>query len=112
MRYWCILLAKLLVGSALLFGIWTGLNAVYTPPAHLAFWGHSPFLHDLRWTLMMLGYSLLCTGVMVLIILDQRYRCRTCGRRLRMPVSTGRYAQMLLFGARTPSTSARTATEL
>ena len=47
---------------------------------------------------MMLGYSLLCTGVMVLIILDQRYRCRTCGRRLRMPVTRGRYAQMLLFG--------------
>ena len=43
-------------------------------------------------------YNLRCNGVIFLIFLDQRYRCRTCGRRLCMPVTTGRYAQMLLFG--------------
>jgi hypothetical protein len=43
-------------------------------------------------------YNLLCNGVLFLIILDQRYRCRSCGRRLRMPVSTGSYSHMLLSG--------------
>ena len=32
-----------------------------------------------------------------LCVLDQRYRCRTCARRLRMPVDQGSYAT-LLFG--------------
>ncbi len=98
MRYWGILLAKLLVGGALLYGGWQGLNALYVPSAYIRRFGHSPFLHDLSWTTMVFFYNLLLQGVLFLIILDQRYRCRTCGRRLRMPVRTGRYAQVLLFG--------------
>jgi hypothetical protein len=98
MRYWSILAAKLLVAAAVLYGIWYGLWAWYTPPEHVARFGHSPFLHDLRFTTIMFFYNLLCQGILFLIIWDQKYRCRSCGRRLRMPVSTGRYAQMLLFG--------------
>jgi hypothetical protein len=33
-----------------------------------------------------------------LIVWDQRYRCRSCLRRLRMPVSAGSWPNMLLFG--------------
>jgi hypothetical protein len=33
-----------------------------------------------------------------LSILDQRYRCRVCARRLRMPVASGSWGQMLEFG--------------
>jgi len=55
-------------------------------------------MHDLPWTGLVLLFFLLVQGVVFLIIWDQRYRCRTCGRRLRMPVMTGRYAQMLLYG--------------
>jgi hypothetical protein len=43
-------------------------------------------------------WFLLAAGVGYLIIWDQRYRCRTCLRRLRMPVETGSWGQMLQFG--------------
>ena len=43
-------------------------------------------------------YGLLVFGVAWLIIFDQRFRCRTCLRRLRMPVLTGAWTQVL-FGA-------------
>jgi len=33
-----------------------------------------------------------------LAIWDQRYRCRVCLRRLRMPIETGSWSRMLLFG--------------
>jgi hypothetical protein len=46
----------------------------------------------------LLVYSLLCAGLVYLVILDQRYRCRICLRRLRMPVSTGSWTHILLFG--------------
>ena len=98
MRYWGILVAKLVVTAAGLYGIWIGLKASYTPPYEVALWNHSPFLHDLNWTTMVFLYGLLVNGVLFLIFWDQRYRCRTCGRRLRMPIQTGRYAQMLLHG--------------
>jgi hypothetical protein len=98
MRYWGILAGKLLAAGAILYAVWAGMHALYTPPEHVTRWGHSPFLHDLQWTTIMFVYNLLVQGVLFLIILDQRYRCRACGRRLRMPVSTGSYGQMLLFG--------------
>lgn len=43
-------------------------------------------------------FFLLCAGVLYLIIWDQRYRCRVCLRRLRMPVETGSWGKMLQFG--------------
>ena len=57
-----------------------------------------PFGHDLGFTTAMLLFFLACFGVLHLIIWDQRYRCRTCLRRLRMPVSAGSWPNMLLFG--------------
>ncbi|MGH9630272.1 MAG: hypothetical protein ACRD7E_18310 [Bryobacteraceae bacterium] len=98
MKYWGILAAKILVAVVLLYYVWFGLHTWYELPEHVKRFGHDPFLHDLPWTTIMLVYSLLCTGIGALIVVDQRYRCRACGRRLRMPVTTGRYAQMLLFG--------------
>jgi hypothetical protein len=98
MRYWSILAAKLAAGGILLYAIWLGMNAWYQVPDHIARWGHSPFLHDLKWTTMVFGFHLLAQGVLFAIVWDQRRRCRTCGRLLRMPVSHGRYGQMLLFG--------------
>jgi hypothetical protein len=98
MVYWSILAAKLVVGGSSMYGLLYALAWFYNPPDEVTRWGHSPFLHDLRWTTMMFLYFLVCQGVLFLIVLDQKYRCRTCGRRLRMPVSRGRYAHMLLFG--------------
>jgi hypothetical protein len=31
-------------------------------------------------------------------VVDQRYRCRTCLRRLRMPVTSGSWPNMFLIG--------------
>jgi hypothetical protein len=43
-------------------------------------------------------FFLVCAGVLYLIIWDQRYRCRVCLRRLRMPIETGSWGKMLQFG--------------
>ncbi len=98
MRYWGILAAQLMAAAAVLYVIWLGLRASYTPPYEVTLWNHSPFLHDLNWTTMVFLFWLFAYGLLFLIVWDQRYRCRTCGRRLRMPVQTGRYAQQLLHG--------------
>jgi len=45
----------------------------------------------------MLGWGLFCAGLLWLAVLDQRYRCRTCLRRLKMPVSNGRWDRAFLF---------------
>ena len=98
MRYWAILAAKCVAAAILMYGILWGLNAWYTPPEHLVRWKQSAFSHDLEWTTLMFLYNLLGWGLLFLIVWDQRWRCRTCGLRLRMPVSHGSYGQMLLFG--------------
>ena len=41
---------------------------------------------------------LLFAGALYLIVWDQRYRCRVCLRRLRMPIETGSWSRILLFG--------------
>src|SRR3954452_10171344 len=98
MRYWGILAAKVVGALALLLGIYTVLSALYTPPAHIVRWRQQAFMHDLGWTSLMFVFNLLVFGLLFLVIWDQRRRCRTCGRLLRMPVSHGSYSQMLLFG--------------
>ena len=96
MRYWAYLLAKLAVAGAVLYGIWFVIHAQWPRPQS-AIYG-DPFAHDLGYTTVMMVFSLLCSGVLYLIIRDQRYRCRTCLRKLRMPVSAGSWPNMLLFG--------------
>ncbi len=99
MRYWGILLGKVLATAAVLYGVWSLMWAWYDPPEYIIRYGHSPFSHDLLWTSLMLLLALILEGLVFLIIWDQRYRCRTCGRRLRMPVRTGSYGHRLLFGS-------------
>jgi len=96
MRYWAYLLAKLAVAGAVLYGIWFVIHAQWPRPQS-AIYG-DPFAHDLGYTTVMMVFSLLCSGVLYLIIRDQRYRCRTCLRKLRMPVSAGSWPNSLLIG--------------
>ena len=56
------------------------------------------FGYDLGYTLAVMAWFLLCTGVAYAIVWDQRYRCRVCLRRLRMPIETGSWSRMLQFG--------------
>lgn len=100
MRYWAYLCAKLAVAGAFLW-VLRGLIAFYAPaPVRLR--DHSigppPFAHDLLYTFVMLLFTLLVAGVLWVIVWDQRYRCRTCLRRLRMPILKGSWTHVL-FGA-------------
>jgi len=98
MRYWGFLLLKF--GAAVLLSgslLWTA-NLFWdrtTPFFHMA-----PYLFgfDLLYTTVVGVVFLASYGLLYLAILDQRYRCRVCLRRLRMPVETGSWSRMLQFG--------------
>ena len=88
-RYWLFLGAKLAVAAGLSWGAMSVLDY---------FLGTRSFGYDLLYTslaglVFLFGYSLF-----YLAILDQRYRCRVCLRRLRMPVETGSWSRMLQLG--------------
>lgn len=97
MRYWGLLAGKLAAGGLMLWAVWAAMAHFFPPPASIPYI-RDPFLHDLPYTLRVFGFGLLAVGVIALAILDQRYRCRVCLRRLRMPVETGSWKNTLLFG--------------
>ena len=98
MRYWGFFAAKLAGAAASLYALLALLNWFW--PASPNFFSYEPprFGYDLGYTLAVLIWFLLCTGVVYAAIWDQRYRCRVCLRRLRMPVETGSWSRMLQFG--------------
>ena len=98
MKYWGYFAAKLLGLVGVMKLLWVGLLSVVPQPETFMYVRVSRFAQDLPWTLVFLFYTLFGAGLLHLIILDQRYRCRTCLRRLRMPVETGSWTHMLLFG--------------
>lgn len=98
MKYWGFLVAKLAIVALLMKGLWFVLQALLAPPKTFMYMRVSRFGQDLPWTLAILLFSLLGVGLVYLVILDQQYRCRTCLRRLRMPMETGSWNHMLLFG--------------
>ncbi len=103
MRYWAYLLAKVLAAGTLVSGIWHGLNLLLSPTTAFFRWHPqslvvSSFAHDLGYTFAMMLFFLFCSGLAYLVVWDQRYRCRTCLRRLRMPVHAGSWPNMLLIG--------------
>jgi hypothetical protein len=93
MRYWGYLVAKLTVAGAILLVLRKAIALMFHP-ARLAV--------DLGFTFAMLLFTLFSAGVLWLIVLDQRYRCRSCLRRLCMPVATGSWTHILFIG--TPRT--------
>jgi len=96
MKYWGFLLLKLAAGALLMRFVWRAILLGFQGQQRFA--GLAPFGHDLGFTTAMLVFFLACFGVVYLIVWDQRYRCRSCIRRLRMPVSAGSWPNMLLFG--------------
>lgn len=101
MRYWSILLAKIAIAAPILYGIWLAMHAWYVTPEEISRFGHRPFGHDLTWTTLMFIFHLLLNAMAVAIFLDQKYRCRTCGRRLRMPIRTGNHGHILFSSPKT-----------
>ena len=97
MRYWAYLTGKIAFCGALMYGLLLALNALWPHPRLWAY--RAPrFGYDLSYTLVVGLWFLLCCGALYLCILDQRYRCRVCLRRLRMPVETGSWSRMLQLG--------------
>jgi len=109
MKYWSYLAAKLAAVGGILYGLWRIILYAIPIPEPFSFAaalgpGHreryyvpsDPFGHDLGYTFLMMFYYLLAVGLIWVAIWDQRYRCRTCLRRLRMPVSLGSWTHILL----------------
>lgn len=98
MKYWGYFLGKLAAAALLIWGVAFVIAKLVGRPAVYLGQELAPFTHDLGYTALMMLFFAFCTGLLYLIVWDQRYRCRTCLRRLRMPVSTGSWPNMLLFG--------------
>jgi hypothetical protein len=99
LRYWGFLLLKL-AGAA--FGaaasLWF-LNLFWLPyTPMLALINSYQFSYDLVYTTLVGVWFLFAYGLFYLAVWDQRYRCRTCLRRLRMPIETGSWGYMLQLG--------------
>ena len=100
MRYWGLLAGKLGVSAAISYGLLALINALWSPQIYLIKygWKTSRFGFDLAYTLVVGVWFLISVGLLYLCIWDQRYRCRVCLRRLRMPITTGSWGRMLLVG--------------
>jgi len=89
---------KLAFSAGLVLLLWWGASHLL-PPAPRGFLAGSPRLtHDLPFTLVVGAFVLLACGLVWLAAIDQRYRCRVCVRRLRMPQTEGHYSSVLLGG--------------
>ena len=99
MRYWAFFAGKLGLSGAIMYSFLMALNRFWPLQPDRFFGYHAPrFGYDLSYTLAVGVWFLLCCGAVSLCIWDQRYRCRVCLRRLRMPVETGSWSRMLQFG--------------
>jgi len=98
MRYWGFFAVKVGVAAGFLLGLLALLNSVWPPEPRFLTYVPPRFGYNLWFTLAVLVWFLLCTAAMYFVIRDQRYRCRVCLRRLRMPVETGSWSRMLQFG--------------
>lgn len=102
MKYWLFFLAKLAAATALFAGLWILMEWAIPEPVTFRSSTESyklgRFGQDLRWTSAIFFYFLLAAGALAMIVRDQRFRCRSCCRRLRMPVVSGAWDQMLRMG--------------
>ena len=102
MKYWGFLVAKLALAGGMAYVAGLGLQA-WRPEASPFMLGIRPhqFAPDLVTTFAVFFYFMFCLGMLYVAILDQRYRCRTCLRRLRMPIAKGSWTHILLGPPRT-----------
>ena len=97
-RYWGFLLLKLLgAGFGSTVALWF-LNLFWEPATPLFEWNKYQFCWNLLYTTLAGVWFLFSYGLFYLAFWDQRYRCRTCLRRLRMPIETGSWGYMLQLG--------------
>lgn len=95
-RYWGWLVAKLAAATALTAGLYAMLrNSLFRMEMLSDRFDLIQFTFDG----VLVGFWILpmvWVGLVWLSFYDQRYRCRVCARRLRMPVDQGSYSALLL----------------
>ena len=97
MRYWGYFIGKLAVAAGVMYGAWLLMLAMLPEPVVFMKVRMGGAAQDLTWTFAYLFYWLGCTAILFLVVWDQRRRCRTCLRKLRMPVHSGNWGLALLF---------------
>ncbi len=98
MRYWSYLALKLFVAAGLTYGLLAVVAFFFPDPPASRFGVEPMFLHDMRFTFAIFGVFLAGAGLLYVAIWDQRRRCRSCLRRLIMPIATGSWGNMLTSG--------------
>src|SRR6185436_386403 len=98
MKYWSLLAAKLIAAGGA-FAVTRLLLLKFLPrPAPLFNVVDEPLGHHLGYTILMMFFFWMAAAVLWAIIWDHRYRCRTCMKRLRMPIATGSWGTHFLLG--------------
>jgi hypothetical protein len=101
MKYWLYLVAKLVGAAAAVCALQAALVFFYPDPAPpLPRFGPPPplFLHDMLFTFATLGVWLVGAGLFSVILSDHRRRCRSCLRRLIMPIASGSWGHLVIIG--------------
>lgn len=98
LRFWGFLLLKLVAAAFVsTFALWF-LNLFFAPHTRLLRLAMGHFSFDLLYTTLAMVWFQFSCGLIYLAFWDQRYRCRTCLRRLCMPIETGSWGYMLQLG--------------
>lgn len=101
MKYWLYLIAKMAVAAVLVCVLQSAVVFFYpVPPPPLPGFGPPPplFLHDMLFTFVTMFVWLLGAGLFSLALWDSRRRCRTCLRKLIMPVHSGSWGHLVTYG--------------
>lgn len=101
MKYWLYLSAKLAIAVGAVCGLQIALVRFYpAPPPSPPHWGPPPplFLNDMAYTFITLAIWMLGVGLANLALWDQRRRCRTCLKKLIMPLKTGSWGNIVMLG--------------
>jgi hypothetical protein len=99
MKYWGYLAAKLALVAVIVFGLHFLVWSLFPPPP-LTRYGRiaTNFLWSMPYTFSILAVWLVGAGLLSFVVRDQRQRCRTCLRRLIMPVASGSWGNILRLG--------------
>jgi len=97
MKYWGYFAGKLAAAAAILYGVWVAMHLLLPEPVVFMRVRMGGFAQDLTWTVAYLLFWLGVAGAVFFVVWDQRRRCRTCLRRLMMPVNSGNWSFALIF---------------
>ena len=99
MKYWAYLAAKLALVAVVVVALHILVLNLFPKPPMTRF-GQVPtlFLWNMPYTFSIMGVWLVGSGLLSLAIRDQRRRCRTCLRKLIMPVASGSWGNILRLG--------------